>query len=423
MMPGDETQVLAQLEELVRGVPLPGTTAAEDTRRGQRRQRRRHAAIAATAAAAVAVVVSSVAVITGGSDEIRPAPAPSSPTGTSTAPAPAIDLRDLTKQEQDRLFARTLDRYAAVVQEHLSGDRVGGQRLSEPVLRGGKDTVRCYCPSRYHRAPWTSATLLAGEYRWRSPDGGTAGELVISVGDRSTLPCTEEPWDCHAIDVPGAPLALAGTWTCDPSCGFGESLLPSDRWVDGRYDVVSVDRADHLVVTVAFAHRGTEQGLPATDLAAAAADPRLTLPWTHPAFETVMPPPLVSTTDVRSAATRTFVGPDQEWHEDGFFYDHGAPVGSLSASVEAGSPWGESGIGHGGDADCYPRLHERCENRTVQGRSVIIKRDTDDGSVTVIYLGPRYNVEVLTGGALPGFDVDAAARFVTMDRWQPDWQE
>jgi hypothetical protein len=441
MMPADEVEVFDRLEELVREVPLPVTTAAEDARRGQRRQRRRHVAIVVTAAAAVAVVVSTVALVVGPSDT-DPAPAPPLPTETTADPTPAIDLQDLTKHQQDQLFARTVDDFAAVLQAQLdpAGDGLHVTPSGDPVAIGSKGRFDSVFGRRYERAPWSSVKLLTGRYRWQLSDG-PSGVAQVTVGDRSYLPCveleghsTEWGWQCHTVTDDDANLALIGTCDADGpgswmACGNGgvtDLLAVSPR--RAHFVGASVDRKDGLAVTVILATQGTDAKPDVTEaaLVAAAEDRTLTLAWGHPLFDTWMPPPRIADSELHAAAVQTFVGPDQEWLPSDFFYDHGREVGQLHVLTSAVGPGGsdEAGIGPGGDADCIKRLYQRCSTRTVGDITVNIhwSRPGRTPEIAVIGLGPSHYLEVVTWGDIPGFSVDEAVRFVTMDRWQTSWR-
>jgi hypothetical protein len=374
--------------------------------------------------AAVTVLVALTACSTS-SGSGAPTP-PTASASASTSPSSRLELGRLSRSQQDRLFASTLDGFAAVVAEQLdpTGRHLGSRHVGDAVVVGGKGRFNRFVGEKYKRAPWVSASLIGGRYLWR--DGGrSVGEIDVTVGADSALPCVQRDgfsvdwhWDCHVIDVPGAERALAGT--CNRSCEQGPAaygLVSPDRLDNGPYRVVSVARSDHLVVTIAIRLPDSAPGPSTAALGAAALDTRLTLPWSHPRFDAWMPPPRIAYAELRAAVQRSFVGPGQKWRDSDYFYARGAYVGQLHFSYLAIHPGGAVG------GPCIVRHDVRCETRTVDGKGVTVTFDRRVGAagVSVEYVGPRYVVTLMADSGIPEFNVTKAVRFVSDDRWQPEW--
>jgi len=78
----DDHDLVARLQALSDGIPLPDTSVDEDARRGRQRLRRTHALVAGAAAAVVALVIGTAVVVTGTLRADGPIPPVETPTPT-----------------------------------------------------------------------------------------------------------------------------------------------------------------------------------------------------------------------------------------------------------------------------------------------------------------------------------------------------
>jgi hypothetical protein len=274
----DDLEVLSRLVDYHDHIAPPVVPVADDVRRGRRRVRRNRGIVTGGVALAVACIMLTASLVTGGDRDAAPAPATPSP-----SPAP-------TKVQSPRTWADT-----AVD----ATDKIKGWKVPDPLQRARH---AWFSVVSEHLDPTGDHLDLQENSPWgvvfeRPTEGSlysTFGRVGLIV-DRDVL----NPFDgCRYLTAGGPPSN--GTASCSGDrfaaadgerariarygrrCGSYEGGGPAPA-ICGDYVVaVAVERRDGLIGYIRVEGRGTPDANPFTPaaMAAAAADPRLTLPET-----------------------------------------------------------------------------------------------------------------------------------------------
>lgn len=378
-----------KFDEIVADVPVYGDLDRA-IEQAERDRRHRYGAVAglAAAAAVVVLIVGMLAVTRDGSDSHQPAPPVTTPTPTTTksqSPQTWVDTAVPATNGYEWDVADPLkvarDAWFAVVAEHLDPK---GEHL-ELDDESGPGGVRFGWPGE------------GSEYS----TGGELG-LMIDRGDLNLLddgcgylraqhpagyPDDEVSCRTEGFTRPSGERAQISTWESGSSCC-------------GDYFVaVAVERHDGLIGYVVVDGRGTPDNNPVTRaaMAAAAADPRLTLPETAyavPASQAVM-----------SVVEDHFPGyrywDEASWDHPGLSSAVGR-LGRLGLRVQVWPAGGTPACGRSSLTDCVERRVFGADDPT----TVFVGAwDVDYGasccptnsratSRVFVYVGPRHTVVV-----------------------------
>jgi hypothetical protein len=278
----DELEVLSRLVDYHDHIAPPVVPIVDDVRRGRRRVRRNRGIMTGAVAVSVAGVVMTASLITGGDRDAGPAPAVPSPTPVTPSPTPA---KSQSPQTWVDTTVATHDGYGWDVPDPLQAARNAWFAVAVDHLD----------PTGEHFDPRDkTSSPFVDQFTWREegslyPVSGRMGLIV----DRGEL----DPFDgCRYLMAGPEPSNGSVSCSAERFAGQGGERARISRWgrrcgayegggpapaICGDYRVaVAVERRDGLIGYVVVDGRGTPDFIPFTPaaMAAAAADPRLTLP-------------------------------------------------------------------------------------------------------------------------------------------------
>ena len=406
--------------ETVADVPVYGDLDLAIEQVAREQQRRRHGAIAALAAAAAAmVVIAGLVVVSRGTDTappVSPTPTPTRTSGPTSSPttksqsartwvdtpvAPTRDVKDWLPPDP---FSDVREGWFPVVAEHL--DRDGDLEAFESNPYSWSVQFRWPAEGSDYQAT-TAATSGYDTYGILGLKNEPGDPNLLDDGcdyQRAQHPgySDEEVWcSTERFAGPGSERAQVTTWGRRCTSWEGGGPAPATC---GDYEVgVAVERRDGLLGYVVVSGRGTPDFTPVKPdaMAAAAADPRLTIPqraFTVPSDEVVV----------------TVV----EEHVPG--YRNGPRAGTLPYRTESpgyGQAWGHVGgrkdvfvivLPAGGTPECGRAFLIECLERRVYGAgdptTVFVgawdeegwadccPKNSRAGSRQLVYVGPRHTV-------------------------------